>query len=156
MAQYRRTVDLEFLERCSPEIRELYQYWDSKRRGRLMPARTDIDPVEIPRLLAGIILIDVSHDPVRLRYRLVGTREVEARGSDPTGLDVAQHAFGSDRDEVLKSYMMVVERRCPVYDEEPAETQNPILREAGMLMTPLSTDGETVDMIFCYVHYTFG
>jgi hypothetical protein len=153
MAPYKRCFTLDFLDRCSPQIREFYEYWESARRGRPMPARADIDPVEIPRLLPSVVLVDVGYDPVRLRYRLVGTREVEVRGYDPTGLDVAQHGYGTDREEVFKSYMLVVERKALVYDEEPADTQHPVLREVGTLMAPLSTDGERVDMIFAYVDY---
>ena len=56
------------------------QYWEEKRRGRLMPSRADIDPLELRRYLPGIILIDVVDDARRYVYRLVGTREVAMRG----------------------------------------------------------------------------
>lgn len=31
----------------APDIAAFYDYWDGKRRGRDMPARADIDPLEI-------------------------------------------------------------------------------------------------------------
>ena len=50
-----------------------------------MPARGDLDPVDLKAVLPMLMLIDVGADERRYVYRLVGTREVEMRGSDPTG-----------------------------------------------------------------------
>src|SRR5512134_2272816 len=59
----------------APDIVVFHRYWDSKRRGRRMPSRADIDPAEIVPLLPGITLIDVVADARGFVYRLVGTRE---------------------------------------------------------------------------------
>src|SRR3954465_8270682 len=41
-------------------LEDALTYWESKRAGRRMPARRDLDPVlEIPNLLRWIILVDV-------------------------------------------------------------------------------------------------
>jgi hypothetical protein len=55
---------------------EFYEYWLGKGRGagKAMPARADIDPLDIPALLANVFLIDVvPGNPRRFRFRLVGT-----------------------------------------------------------------------------------
>nr|WP_298682166.1 PAS domain-containing protein [uncultured Dongia sp.] len=63
------------LEMASPLIPAGYRYWDSRRRGRLMPAREELDPlIDIPRLTPQIILFDVRHDPLDFRFRLIGSR----------------------------------------------------------------------------------
>ena len=46
---------------------KLMEYWRSVLRGRTMPARRDIDPVDLNRLLPSIFLIDVHTDPLRRR-----------------------------------------------------------------------------------------
>lgn len=53
-------------------LRQLFAYWRSKRRGRAMPARADIDPTEIPWALAHIFLVDYAPAD-GFRYRLAGT-----------------------------------------------------------------------------------
>ena len=80
----------DFLDRCHPAVRAIYEYWDRKRGDRRMPARRDIDPTEFVPHLPGIMLVDVVADERRYVYRLVGTREVEARGRNPTGRPVGE------------------------------------------------------------------
>jgi hypothetical protein len=48
-----------------------------------MPAREDLDPADIPRLLPHVIMVDKVEN--RIRYRLVGTAIARAFGYDPTG-----------------------------------------------------------------------
>jgi hypothetical protein len=51
---------MEFPETCHADTITMYHYWLKKCGDRLMPARADIDPVEMPRrLLPGICLVDV-------------------------------------------------------------------------------------------------
>src|SRR5262245_16471554 len=69
----------------SPRMVGLYDYWCSLRRGRAMPTRSDVDPTSIPQHLPNLMLVDVRHDPPSFRYRLIGTRVVDATGEDRTG-----------------------------------------------------------------------
>jgi hypothetical protein len=50
-----------------------------------MPARRDFTPELLRPWLGHLALIDVSRNPLRLRYRLVGTRIVENLKFDATG-----------------------------------------------------------------------
>ncbi len=68
-----------------PKLTQLYDYWNSIRDGRDMPSRRDMDPLDIPRLLANIVLFDVEHAPLRFRFRLYGTALASIRGDDITG-----------------------------------------------------------------------
>src|SRR5260370_17327555 len=78
----------------------IYQYWDGKRRGRLMPSRADIDPIELKPYLPQLVLLDVEGEPPRFRYRLVGTEGTHVRqglsNSDPTRtfLHSVTHHYG--------------------------------------------------------------
>ncbi|HWK44161.1 MAG TPA: PAS domain-containing protein [Stellaceae bacterium] len=53
-------------------IDEAYGYWQSLNAVRSPPARRDIDPTAIPRLLGSIMLTDVLPSPPHFRYRLIG------------------------------------------------------------------------------------
>jgi hypothetical protein len=87
--------------RAMPQkLQDGFSYWQGLRRGRLMPARRDIDPLDIGALLPNVVLLDVIHQPATepvqgvsagldLRFRLVGT-EVAARSArDYTGRRLA-------------------------------------------------------------------
>src|SRR5262249_29214633 len=60
-------------------------YWESKRPGRRMPARRDIDPAEMLDLLPNVMLVDVVREPLDFRYRLIGTAIVAHMRHDYTG-----------------------------------------------------------------------
>jgi hypothetical protein len=151
---YQRWTTLEFLEFCHPDIRRFHAYWDAKREGRRLPSRADIDPAEMIPFLPNLILVDVeSREPLSLTYRLVGTREVEARGRDPTHLPVAEGFYCYSRDEALLSYRLVVESRAPMFCDDTKASPHCRLTEHGSLFLPLSDDGETVNKVMVYTVY---
>jgi hypothetical protein len=150
---YPRCLTQEFLDRCHPRQAEFFRYWDSKRRGRRMPARIDIVPADLTLYLPDLIIVDVRHDPLHLTYRFVGVREIEYRGYDPTGKDVSTHFVGRSRDEVLLNYRLAIEHRSFVYDEDPVFSADGRFREVGTLLLPVSDDDETVSMVL--IHSTF-
>ncbi len=55
----------------NPDLLRLFDYWRSKRGGRLMPARQDIDPLEIGWALSRIFLMDYTPEQGFV-YRLAG------------------------------------------------------------------------------------
>jgi hypothetical protein len=156
---YPRTTSLDFLNRCSPAMAGFYRYWDGKRQGRRMPARADLDPLEMRAWLPGIVLVDValrgpgedvSLSRYRLTYRLVGTRATGIRGREATGKTVDEAYFGTNLRDVLENYRLVIETRGPVYDWNRSRSPNGLMRLAETLLLPLSSDGETVDMVVIY------
>jgi hypothetical protein len=97
-----------------PTITELRDYWQSRRRGRLMPRRTDIDPADIAHLLPHIALVDIEAEPFRVRYRVVGTKLVQYVGRDFTGLYLDELKF-SKPDELLALYRRATVERAPTF-----------------------------------------
>jgi hypothetical protein len=71
---------------CDRRIAELHRYWRSisPAPGRL-PGRQHFDPLAVPRLLRWLWLLDVHRNPLRFRYRLVGTEHVLVVGRNLTG-----------------------------------------------------------------------
>ena len=161
-SQHPRMIGTDFLKICSNRVKRSYAYWDALRGTRVMPARSDIDPLQIPDLLPYVVLTEVLKEPPWLRYRLVGTQQVQMRGHDPTGKAVAGNHIGHHLptdtvDEVLLNYWIVIGKRCAVYDYNTVLGPNleggsldiGQKRERGTLLLPLGQDGETVDMVFC-------
>ena len=66
----------DWLDDMPADIQALYRYWDRQRGARLMPARGDLDPLDMKPFLPGLLLVDVVADDRLYVYRLVGTREV--------------------------------------------------------------------------------
>ncbi|HEY4163025.1 MAG TPA: PAS domain-containing protein [Dongiaceae bacterium] len=156
---YPRTTSLDFLNRCSATMAAFHRYWDGKRNGRLMPARADLDPLEMRAWLPGIVLVDVAPRdpkedggsfPYRLTYRLVGTRATGIRGREATGKTVEAAYFGTNLPDVLENYRLVIEQRTHVYDWNRSRSPTGLMRLAETLLLPLSSDGETVDKVFIY------
>lgn len=125
-------------------LKELHQYWLSKKGDRQMPARSDIQPREIAHLLADIVLVDVEHDPMRFRARLVGTNTVNAMGVDLTGQYVDQYV---EKSGALPNFLWLVEEKRPYYVEGDISWLNKRYKKFCVAGFPLSDDGERVNMI---------
>ena len=144
-------------EQLSGSARELYEYWDSKRAGRAMPARGDIDPTDIPDLLSSLTIIDVEEQDgeKRFRHRLIGTSVVSFLGRDCTGTLVGENFGGSPFEaHIHQTLLRVLDCKQPLLDrvERPWSTVNAYNR----LILPLSKDGETVDKFLLHIAVDFG
>jgi hypothetical protein len=128
---------------------ELYHYWLSKRRLRSMPSRSDIDPLEIPRLLPYVGIVEKAGD--ELRYRLVGTALAQQFGRDFTGKTLGSDV--SDKPEAVQA-MRATARQIfaagrPVFITGEYETKLGNIHNASALVLPLSdNDSETNMVIF--------
>ena len=145
-----------WLARSSDAIKQMYRYWRSKCGEGRMPQRGAIDPVDIPRLLPHITIVEVVPDERRYVYRLVGTKEVEIRGRDPTGRSVIEGFFGPSLDDALGCYDAVVRTRAPHYDDAPYITPDGRYSDDETLFLPLSEDGETVSRILVFGTFSPG
>jgi hypothetical protein len=81
-------------------LREIYAYWQGKRGLRRMPARRDVDPVEMPLLLPHLLIGEVVDGGAQFRHRLTGTAIARALGYDPTGRTIDDIASGHYRDHI--------------------------------------------------------
>jgi len=154
-ADYPRLTDASFLQQCHARTAAFYRYWQSKRRGDLLPARADLDPLEMKEWLAGVVLVNVSPEPgrkppYRLTYRLIGTRATELREQEGTGKSVQDAYFGNSLEEILENYRLVIEERKVVYDADRTVSKSGGRLEAETLLLPLASDGVSIDMVICY------
>ncbi|MCZ6604331.1 MAG: PAS domain-containing protein, partial [Alphaproteobacteria bacterium] len=63
----------------------LIAYWDRHREDAPAPKRSHIDPIEIPRLLPYVGLVDVEDNGAGFRFRLVGQHIVDNHGRNIAG-----------------------------------------------------------------------
>jgi hypothetical protein len=90
----------------SPRIRAFFDYW---RRLAVagVPFRTQIDPAAIKPLLPYLMIVDVSPEPMRIHYRLVGTEVVRFTGLDITG----RYLDELELDEFSEAELLAVYRK---------------------------------------------
>ena len=117
-----------------------------------MPRRADIDPTEIsPRVLPGLTMVDVVPDERRYVYRMLGTAEVQVRGSDPTGKSVLEAFLGPNADDAIGCYDRVVQARAAFIDPVPYAMRNGHYVAEETIFLPLANDNGEVDkiIVFC-------
>ena len=131
-----------------PALLDMLTYWEQRKAGRLFPARRDIDPLELRQHLGNIVLIDVEHDPFRLRYRLLGTRITTTMGRDSTGKYYDEIYPAPLLEEIYRSFRWILEHRAPLRTFGEAFYEDKSFYDYETLNLPLSSDGETIDLIF--------
>jgi hypothetical protein len=127
----------------------LYEYWQSKCRGRPFPSRQDIDPVDIPWALPRVALVAVERDPLRFRYRLEGSALSEDDSQRMTGKLVDELRPQEYADTVRRHYTEVAESGKPsLYAVQIALEYRKL--SYYRLALPLAMSGEGVGIIMTY------
>jgi hypothetical protein len=141
-----------------PKVRRLYEYWRKIHppTGEL-PGRQHFDPVDIPNLLRYLWLLDIHRDPLRFRYRLLGTVHVAA---------MRRNLVGQWLDEVHPSFLtspsypqyvdLVTHRRASYRKGAPGFHVDPDLYEMERVILPLARNGRDVDMTLAITIYFRG
>ena len=137
------------LPACDDKIGTLHRYWLSiaPQPGKL-PGRLHFDPVMVARLLPWLWLIDVVHDPLRFRYRLIGTVHVDAAGWNGTGLWLDQARPNFVASIAFPQFCAVAtEGVLAFYTGPPTYLIKKDYIKIERLIMPLARNGRDVDML---------
>lgn len=126
-------------------VRQLRDYWDSKRLGRAVPVRADIDPAEIKPLLPYLLIADLFTDPLRVRFRLAGTQVCEAFGFNIAGRWLEDLDLSADAEFWLGQYQRLIAVPAPIYGRTTGTRAGVEMFRSDWAMFPLSSDGQRVD-----------
>lgn len=76
-----------------PRLNRLYGLWRDAcaANGGKPPGHAFVDPLHLRFIIGSLLLFEVHPDPLRFRYRLVGTDIVDHLGVELTGLWLHQH-----------------------------------------------------------------
>jgi len=132
-----------------PLVRQFYEYWLSVAPPGRLPGRQHIAPEDIVPVLSRLWMLDVFRNPLRLRYRLVGTditrsvqRELTGMWLDEAQPEVFNHPNLRDR------YRFIFATGCPTWRRGPTLWhRDPTHRIVENCLAPLATDGVTIDKI---------
>lgn len=132
--------------RCrAPRNRQLLDYWLTRRRGRRLPRRADIDPADIPTLLPHIMVSDITYAPFRVRYRLVGTAIVEFAKFDFTGQYADELQFQDDDGfDYAGCYAKVAAAKSPGLGLSQWIVHGNVVRWIEFMICPLASDDQLV------------
>ena len=131
----------------SPRLVEFVRYWEGKRRAPALPARADIDALEMKRFLGDVFMLDVVGDPPRFRYRLVGVNIVRGVGRDSTGRFQDEVYPAQQAAENAAHYRWICAHRRPTRNFGVINWVGRHHLRYEIANLPLARDGATVDII---------
>lgn len=135
-------------------VAKLYRYWsDIGSDNGGIPDRAEFDPTAIFQILPWVWMVDVQHDPMRFKFRLMGTQNVEQMQRDVTGLwiDEAYPEFTSGTG--YKDYLDVVHKKDVSYRRGPSQYHVANYKNIERIMLPMTDGGEDVDIILAITVY---
>lgn len=134
-------------------LRRLYEYWQQKRGDRRAPARTEINPTEIPDLLGYVNMFDVEDEPRDFRVRLNGSEVTRMLGQEITSKLWSEVAPGEDGDRCKQAFEICVEQWAPAIVETSLAFCGKPHAGQTFVALPLSSDGRRVDTMLTVHSY---
>ncbi len=132
-------------------IEKAMAYWECIRAEVPMPRRGNLDPVDIPKLLPFVMLVDVFARPLDFRFRLIGT-EIDAIIADNyRGRRFSTIPHMANGNGIWAQYEAVVRTRRPLIAAVNYVGADRYVRAISHCLMPLSEDRKTVNMIFVVV-----
>jgi hypothetical protein len=140
-----------------PSASALLAYWKKIHPPAGLPGRQHFDPASVPALLPNVLLVDVHRDPLRFRYRLLGTRVDAVYGTSLVGRWLEDIYIDPQARIVLDEYRIVAEQQKPVWRSgRPAMVPEPRCALIEILRLPLASDSQKVDMVLGLTLYFDG
>ena len=136
-------------------MHDLVAWWCDKRGRRLMPALSDVNPIEIPSVLKQVWLCDRLPSSGRLRYRLAGEEINDFWGCNLSGKHVDQIVPAERLTSVANKSRMAIDLPAIVHDRTCLSLTEEITKKGERIILPLSDDGRTVNALLGATHRTW-
>lgn len=138
----------------SPAVQAFHAYWQRLQGKRGLPAKSQVDIADVPRLAANLMLLRVTYDPLDFEYRIVGD-EIAVRLGSVKGRRVREAALINVDTSAYRNYCAVVEARRPQFLEgwAPISFRGEERHLLSRVHCPLSEDGRTIDHILSCVSF---
>ena len=96
-------------------VRQFLDLWFAEMKAGRPPGKDFFDPLRLRFLLGSLSLLDVETDPLRFRYRVVGTDIVQRLGFELTGKLLDDHPNKTFRPLLIQGCRVVYHTGRPVY-----------------------------------------
>ncbi len=135
-------------ESAYPETLTILDYWNDKRAGRLAPAWTDVDLMDLPlSLIPHMVVVDVIVDPLDFRYRFWGGWHVQYHGYDQTNKFMSGIEPPPYREQIINQCRQILDQPEPQLFVQQIPIKGDLWVYSELCRFPLSDDGETVTKI---------
>jgi hypothetical protein len=130
----------------------LRRWWEDRARGDI-PDRADLNPADFRSILPNILISDVEHQSFRIRYRLVGTKVVEATGLDITGRYLDELIRSNEDEPWVDDYLLAYRTRRPVAGQTSIMLQRGLRFVYEFGLFPLRKGGTSIDQFVAVEDY---
>ncbi|WP_439514805.1 PAS domain-containing protein [Oceanibaculum nanhaiense] len=137
----------------SSVLDEGFAYWDRIRGDRRMPRFTDIDAIDIPKLLPHALVLDVEAEPLDFRYRLIGEHVGKFFRKGLKGRSFREFDEKKPGNIIFDTLATVVYGKLPRFGRSAYAGENPKMQMFQEILLPLSDDGETVNRILIFAEF---
>jgi hypothetical protein len=146
---------LEISQLGSPLIHRFHEYWRAKLVApNVLPLRAAFDPAELRGLLPSLVILDVEREPLRFRYRLVGTRVVEFNAQEFTGRYLGTMGWQGEH-QLVEVCADAAASGAPVSGFYSWTLKNGAIGKCEFGVFPFSEDGRTAAQLFGIEDYDF-
>lgn len=124
-------------------------YWLQIRANRKCPTNSDFILTDVPAIVAHFAVVDVLHDPMRFRFRMLGTFVTDIAGRNSTGKFLDINLFPDNLEEMTWGYRYCATHMELTATEGPVDFASRDWTGAEALYLPLSGDGVRADIVVC-------
>jgi hypothetical protein len=140
-----RQVETEAIMK-HPSTRELFAYWDKARGARLAPARGDIEPGAIRRVLADTFVLSFDRAAGH-PFRLAGTRVCALFGRELKSEAFTGLWEGADREVLSARLAILSEESIGMVASAAGATADGLKIDLELLLLPLAYRGQSASRV---------
>ncbi len=148
----RRRLSLAEIPPEDHKLSFVLDYWRAKCRDGLLPARQDIDVIDLRPVIGRTHLIDVAaEDPAQYRIRLYASLTRLERGDDLTNSAIGAYPSVPFRLSLMEDYNGVALTGVPAYHQVVARLDY-VPFSYSRLILPLAKDGRMVNLLLVCIN----
>lgn len=136
-------------------LRGLFDYWRDKTKGRPVPDRADLDPMEMVPWLSHLLLVEICEGQADIRFRLIGTWVVDRIGRDDTGRTMSELGLTEGRSRIRDAYLEVARLGRPCRRVGEFHDRSGVRKHlwAERILLPLTHGGSEIAMILSAIYF---
>ena len=133
-------------------LRRVFDLWMTKRRDRSMPARREIDPIDLGGALPFVVLWDVARPGPQITCRVAGTEICHRAGRELRGLS-PEASGGEQAASIRDEYAAVVATGQVHFVERRTSWFGHPLRAYRRIVLPLAGAGGEIDFLLSCIDF---
>jgi len=122
-------------------------YWQNMRDQDGLARKSMLDPSELAPCLPHLILMDVQHEPMDFRYRLIGEMARYHLQTDLTGKWFSEIPYKAAPSRIHSAFSKVVQSQLPRSTRVPYVGPHSSFSEIEDLVLPLASDTDGIDFL---------